>query len=147
MFLHELKPPVGAKKNRKRVGRGPGSGHGTYSCRGLKGQGSRTSGNVRPGFEGGQMPIHRRLPKRGFFNLSRKVYAIVNLGQLNKFERDTVVSEKELVMAGLVKGKREGIKLLGKGEINYPLIIKVNKVSQSAKSKIENVGGRVEVIE
>jgi large subunit ribosomal protein L15 len=144
MRLNEISPPHGSKKAKKRIGRGVGSGKGTTAGRGTKGQNSRSGGGVRPGFEGGQMPIHRRLPKRGFTNIFKKTYAIVNISDLSRFESGSVVDEVTLVRSGLVKGIRDGIKLLGKGEINYSLTIKVDKVSQNATAKIIQAGGKVE---
>ncbi len=144
MRLNEISPPHGSKKAKKRIGRGNGSGRGTTAGRGTKGQNSRSGGGVRPGFEGGQMPIHRRLPKRGFTNIFKKTYAIVNISDLSRFESGSVVDEVTLVRSGLVKGIRDGIKLLGKGEINYPLTIKVDTVSQNATTKIIQAGGKVE---
>ena len=146
MKLHELRPAPGAKTDRKRVGRGVGSGWGKTAGRGTKGQNSRAGGGVRPGYEGGQMPIHRRLPKRGFTNLFGKRYAIINIKDLSRFESGSTVDEAALVRLRLIKGRRDGVKLLGKGEIDYPLTIKVNQVSQSARSKIESAGGSVEVL-
>jgi large subunit ribosomal protein L15 len=145
MRLNELSPFPGSKKNRKRIGRGVGSGKGTTAGRGTKGQNSRSGGGVRAGFEGGQMPIHRRLPKRGFTNIFKKTYAIVNISDLSRFETGSVVDEVTLVRSGLVKGRRDGIKLLGNGQINYPLTINVDKVSQNAMSKIIQAGGKVGV--
>lgn len=146
MKLHELKPAQGAKKNRKRIGRGVASGWGKTAGRGNKGHNSRSGGGVRPGFEGGQMPIHRRLPKRGFTNIFKKEIAVVNISDLGRFDAGSVVDEAVLVSSGLVKGRRDGIKLLGQGEISAALTIKINAVSQSAKEKIEAAGGTVEVI-
>jgi large subunit ribosomal protein L15 len=147
MRLHEIGPlPPGSKKNRKRIGRGVGSGWGKTAGRGTKGQNSRSGGGVRPGYEGGQMPIHRRLPKRGFTNIFAKNFAIINIRDLSRFESGSVVDEAALVRMRLVKGKRDGIKLLGQGEIDYPLTIKINRISQSAESKIKAAGGSVEVI-
>lgn len=143
MRLNELSPFPGSKKNRKRIGRGVGSGKGTTAGRGTKGQNSRSGGGVRAGFEGGQMPIHRRLPKRGFTNIFKKNYAIVNISDLSRFETGSVVDEVTLVRSGLVKGRRDGIKLLGNGQITYPLTINVDKVSQNAMSKIIQAGGKV----
>lgn len=148
MRLHDLSPAEGSGKSKKRVGRGIGSGHGKTSCRGSKGQRSRSGGGVRPGYEGGQMPIHRRLPKRGFSNYGfKKIFAIINLQDLAKFESGAVVDETALVKAGMVKGPRDGIKLLGKGEISIPLTIRVDRISEGAKTKIEACGGKVELIE
>ena len=146
MKLHELAPPPGSKKNRKRIGRGVGSGSGKTAGRGTKGHNSRSGGGVRPGFEGGQMPIHRRLPKRGFTNIFKKNIAVVNIMDLYRFEAGSVIDEVALVGAGLVKNKRDEVKLLGQGEINIPLTIKVNKVSKSAEEKIIAAGGAVEVL-
>jgi large subunit ribosomal protein L15 len=146
MKLNELSPSKGSTKSRKRLGRGIGSGTGKTAGRGSKGHNSRSGGGVRPGFEGGQMPIHRRLPKRGFTNIFRKEYALVNLRDLSKFEKGSVVDVTTLSEAGLVKGKYFGIKLLAHGEIKQPLTIKVNKASNSAIQKVEAAGGKVEVI-
>lgn len=146
MKLNELSPQRGSKKPRRRVGRGVASGQGKTAGRGSKGFNSRSGGGVRPGYEGGQMPIHRRLPKRGFTNIFKKKYAVINIRDLKKFESGADVDEGALVAAGLVKGPRDGIKLLGVGEISHPLTIKVNSVSKSAMEKIAAAGGRVEVI-
>jgi len=146
MRLNDLAPSPGARKGRKRIGRGVGSGWGKTSGRGSKGQNSRSGGGVRPGYEGGQMPIHRRLPKRGFKNIFKKIYAIVNIRDLTKFESGSVVDESALIRAGLVKGKRDGVKLLGHGEINMPLTVKIHMISRSARGKIESAGGTVEVL-
>jgi large subunit ribosomal protein L15 len=146
MRLNELSPAKGSQKSRKRLGRGVGSGKGKTSGRGTKGQNSRSGGGVRPGFEGGQMPIHRRLPKRGFTNIFKKNFAVINIRDLMRFEKDSVIDEAELLRTGLVKGKRDGIKLLGQGEIQYPLTIKVHRTSKSARAKIEAAGGQVEVL-
>lgn len=146
MKIHELKPPKGAVTKRKRVGRGPGSGHGKTSCRGHKGANSRSGGGVRAGFEGGQMPLQRRLPKWGFFNLFRKEYVILNVRDLVRFEQGSVVDLKALVTSGLIKSTSTPIKLLGEGTITYPLTLKVHAYSKSAKEKIEAAGGKVETI-
>jgi large subunit ribosomal protein L15 len=146
MKLNELSPAEGSKKSRQRVGRGVGSGWGKTAGRGSKGQGARSGGGVRPGYEGGQMPIHRRLPKRGFTNIFKKNFAIVNIRDLTRFESGSTVDEVELVKCGLIKGTYDGIKLLGQGEIDYPLQIKVNAVSESARKKISSAGGTVEVV-
>ena len=146
MKLHEMSLHTGSKKPRKRIGRGVASGQGKTAGRGSKGLNSRSGGGVRPGYEGGQMPIHRRLPKRGFTNIFKKQYAIVNIRDLKKFESGAEVDEAALVAGGLVKGPRDGVKLLGIGEISYPLTIKVNSASKSACSKIEAAGGKVEVL-
>lgn len=144
MRLDELAPAPGARKPRKRIGRGVGSGHGKTAGRGTKGFNSRSGGGVRPGYEGGQMPIHRRLPKRGFTNVFGKRYAVVNLRDLSGFESGSTVDEVALVRAGLVKGRRDGIKLLGQGEISVPLTVKLDAVSKTAQAKIEAAGGKVE---
>ena len=146
MRLDELKPPRGAKKKGKRVGRGPGSGRGTTAGRGTKGQRSRSGGGVPPGFEGGQMPLQRRLPKRGFHNPFRKVFAEINVRDLERFAPDSVVDEELLRQSGLVKGKFSGVKLLGSGEIDKPLTVKVNRCSAGARQKIEAAGGKVEAV-
>jgi large subunit ribosomal protein L15 len=146
MKLNELSPASGSHKNKKRLGRGVGSGTGKTAGRGTKGHNSRSGGGVRPGFEGGQMPIHRRLPKRGFANIFRKKIIEVNIRDLSRFESGSTVDEAALIRMGLVKGKRDGIKLLGLGEINYPLKIKINRVSKNAREKIESAGGSIEVI-
>jgi len=146
MKLNELSPPAGSRRPRKRLGRGVGSGTGKTAGRGTKGQNSRTGGGVRPGFEGGQMPIHRRLPKRGFTNIFKKKIAVVNIRDLSRFESGSIVDEIELVRQGLVKGRRDGIKLIGHGDIDIPLTVKVQEASRSAVEKIEAAGGKVEVI-
>ncbi|MCP4749150.1 MAG: 50S ribosomal protein L15 [Desulfobacteraceae bacterium] len=146
MKLHELKPAKGSTKNRKRLGRGVGSGWGKTAGRGNKGHNARSGGGVRPGFEGGQMPLHRRLPKRGFTNKFKKEVAILNICDLERFESGSTIDEATLVRNGLIKGRRDSIKLLGKGEISIPLTIKLNAVSNSAEEKIKAAGGTVEVI-
>jgi len=146
MKLNELSPAEGAQRPRQRVGRGVGSGWGKTAGRGNKGQGSRSGGGVRPGYEGGQMPIHRRLPKRGFTNIFKKNFAIINIRDLARFDSGSNVDELELVKVGLIKGTYDGIKLLGQGEIDYPLQIKVNAISKSAQVKISAAGGTVEVV-
>jgi len=143
MNLSSLKPPEGSRKKRKRVGRGDGSGHGGTSCKGHKGQNARSGGGVRPGFEGGQMPLSRRLPKRGFRNPFRKKIVTVNVEQLKKFPQGSVIDKDVLVSAGLVKRKGDGIKVLGKGNIDYPVSIKVDMISQAAREKIEAAGGSI----
>jgi large subunit ribosomal protein L15 len=145
MRLNDLAPEPGARKSRKRIGRGVGSGWGKTAGRGSKGQNSRSGGGVRPGYEGGQMPIHRRLPKRGFTNIFKKTYAVINVRDLAKMESGSIVDEAVLVRAGLVKGRRDGVKLLGQGEIDIPLTVKIDLISQSARQKIESAGGTVEV--
>ncbi len=146
MKLHELKPNPGAKHRRKRLGCGESSGLGKTCGRGHKGQKSRSGGGVRPGFEGGQMPLHRRLPKKGFSNLRfRAKIAIVNVAQLNaKFEDGTTVNEQSLREAGLVKGRKDAIKVLGNGDLERKLTVTVDAVSASAREKIEKAGGSVE---
>ncbi len=146
MKLGELKPETGARKARKRLGRGPGSGLGKTAGRGSKGQKARSGGKVRPGFEGGQMPLQRRLPKRGFHNLFRKQYAVVNLRDLVRFENQSTIDEATLIECGLVKARLDGIKLLATGEIDRPLTVKLSHVSSAARAKIEAAGGTVEVI-
>ena len=146
MKLNELSPAKGSRSARKRLGRGVGSGTGKTAGRGSKGHNSRSGGGVRPGFEGGQMPIHRRLPKRGFTNIFKKRFVELNIRDLACFESGSLVDEPAMISSGLVKGKRDGIKLLGQGVIKYPLSIKVNRVSKTARQKIEAAGGKVEVI-
>jgi len=146
MKLNELSPPQGSHKAPRRLGRGVGSGRGKTAGRGTKGYNSRSGGGVRPGYEGGQMPLHRRLPKRGFANIFRKNIAVINIRDLDKFDKGSVVDEAALVAAGLVKGKKDGIKLLGHGEIKHSLEVKVNQISKSAREKIEAAGGKVEVL-
>ena len=146
MKLHELSSPAKSRKSDKRLGRGVGSGWGKTAGRGNKGYNSRSGGGVRPGYEGGQMPIQRRLPKRGFTNIFRKKIAVINLRDLLAFESGSLVDEAALVKAGLVKGQKDGIKLLGHGEIQVALNVKLNQVSKSARQKIEAAGGSIEVI-
>jgi len=145
MRLNELSPAVGSKHVSKRKGRGVGTGKGKTAGRGTKGHNSRSGGGVRPGFEGGQMPIHRRLPKRGFTNIFKKRIAIVNICDLVGLEPGAVVDEPFLIRSGLIKGGYEGIKLLGRGEIIHPLNVKVDQVSKSAAEKIVKAGGTIEV--
>ena len=146
MKLHELSPKKGSRKRKKRVGRGPGSGHGKTSCRGQKGQNARSGGGPARGFEGGQMPIHRRLPKRGFTNIFKKEYEIVNIKDLKVFEPNEEIDVEKLRKKGLIDAKGDGVKLLGDGEISYPLFIKVHKASRSAIEKITTNGGKVYLI-
>jgi large subunit ribosomal protein L15 len=146
MKLHELSSAPGSRKERKRVGRGTSSGTGKTSGRGHKGQNSRSGGGVRPGFEGGQNPLYRRLPKRGFVNPTRKEYAIVNIEDLNNFAADTEVTPEFLFENGIVKNAKSGIKILGNGDVTVKLTVKANKFSQSAVEKIEAAGGKTEVI-
>lgn len=147
MKLHDLKPEVPAKE-RKRVGRGISSGHGKTSGRGLGGQKSRSGGGVRPGFEGGQMPLMRRMPKRGFTNIFAKEYAIINVSELNRFEEGTVITPELLIKEGLLKRGKivDGVKILGNGSIEKKLTVKAHQFSKTAAEKIEAAGGRVEVI-
>jgi large subunit ribosomal protein L15 len=145
MKLNELSPAKGSRKASKRLGRGVGSGTGKTAGRGTKGYNSRSGGGVRPGYEGGQMPIHRRLPKRGFTNIFKKDIVVINIRDLARFQSGSVVDEATLAQAGLIKSQRDGVKLLGQGEIAYPLNVKVNYFSKSAKAKIEAAGGSIEV--
>ena len=146
MKLNELSPAKGSRKAPRRLGRGVGSGTGKTAGRGTKGFNSRSGGGVRPGYEGGQMPLHRRLPKRGFANIFRKNIAVINIRDLKRFDKGSVVDEAALVQSGLVSGKRDGIKLLGHGEIDNALDIKLSHISKSAREKVEAAGGKVEVI-
>ncbi len=145
MNLQDLAPYPGSTKKRKRVGRGTGSGHGKTSCRGHKGQNSRSGGGVKPGFEGGQMPLQRRLPKRGFTNIFQKQYAIVNLSTLEKLSETTITPEV-LVSEGIVKDIKDGIKILGFGEITKAITVKAHAFSASAKTKITEAQGSIETI-
>ena len=146
MKLSELKPADGARKDKTRVGRGTGSGCGKTSGRGHKGQKSRSGGGVRPGFEGGQMPIYRRLPKRGFKNIWRKEYAEVNVSSLNIFDDDTTVDAVALVEIGILKNVLDGVRILGDGELTKKLNVKAQGFTKTAIQKIEAVGGTAEVI-
>ena len=146
MKLHELKPAEGSRKERKRLGRGIGSGQGKTAGKGHKGQNARSGGGVRVGFEGGQTPLYRRLPKRGFTNISRKEYAIVNLDVLNRFEEGTEVTPELLIETGVVKSEKAGIKVLAKGNVEKKLTVKAHKFSSAAKEAIEAVGGKIQVI-
>ena len=145
MNLHDLKPAVGATTAPKRLGRGVGSGLGKTSGKGHKGAKARSGGGKRPGFEGGQMPLTMRLPKRGFTNKFRVEYATVNVERLNIFEDGEVVSPVELIQAGILKNVQDGVKILGNGEITKKLTVQANKFTASAKEKIEAAGGKVEV--
>jgi len=147
MRLHELKPVKGSRKAPKRVGRGEGSGLGKTCGRGSKGQRSRSGGNVRPGFEGGQMPLQRRLPKRGFTNIFKKKYSLINLRDLARFEAASVIDPEGLVAAGLIKRANEKVKLLGDGRIDKALTLKIHSVSNQARAAVEAAGGSVELIE
>lgn len=147
MHLHELAPNPGAKQSRKRLGRGIGSGLGKTSGKGHKGQNARAGGGVRPGFEGGQMPLMRRLPKRGFSNEPfRTRYEVVNLGALDRFEAGTVVTPELLEETRVCKNATKGVKVLGTGDITKALTVRVHQISESAKQKIEAAGGKVEVL-
>ena len=145
MRLSDLSPKQGSNKKKKRVGRGIGSGHGKTSCRGHKGQKARTGGGTRVGFEGGQMPLYRRLPKRGFTNIFRKDYAVVNLKDLDKLS-ESVVTPEVILEKGLIKDTKSGIKILGEGEIKKPITVKAHAFSASAKDKIIKAGGVIETI-
>jgi large subunit ribosomal protein L15 len=146
MTLDELKPAAGSNRKRKRVGRGDGSGHGKTSCRGHKGQGARSGGGTKPGFEGGQMPLQRRLPKRGFHNPFRIEMSVVNITQLEVFASGAEVTPEALVAQGLVRGKNPRIKILGDGSLSKPLMVKAHGFSAKAKEKIEASGGKAELI-
>lgn len=146
MKLHELKPAEGSRKPRRRVGRGIGSGMGKTSTRGTKGQFSRTGGGTRPGFEGGQMPLYRRLPKRGFKNTFAKKYAEVNVEQLNCFDNGAVVDPAALIEAGILKNVLYGVRVLGNGELTKSLTVQAQGFTKSAQQKIEAAGGKAEVI-
>jgi len=146
MTLDERKPAPGSNRKRKRVGRGDGSGHGKTSCRGHKGQGARSGGGTKPGFEGGQMPLQRRLPKRGFHNPFRIEMSVVNITQLEAFASGAEVTPEALVAQGLVRGKNPRIKILGDGSLSKPLTVKAHGFSARAKEKIEASGGKAELI-
>lgn len=143
MKLSDLRPPKGAVKRKKRVGCGTGSGHGCTSCRGNKGQRSRSGGGVPPWFEGGQMPLQRRLPKRGFVNIFRKEYTIVHLDRLNAFPSGSEVGVEELLREGIIRKVKDGVKILGDGELKIPLTVSAHKFTKSAVEKIEQAGGKV----
>lgn len=146
MKLHELKPAEGSKKSPKRIGRGTGSGWGRNAGKGENGQNARSGGGVRPGFEGGQMPLYRRLPKRGFTNIFAKTITAINVDRLNVFEDNTEVTIDALINKGIIKKVNDGVKILGNGELKKKLVVKVNKYSESAAKKIEAAGGKAEVI-
>jgi large subunit ribosomal protein L15 len=146
MRLHDIKAAEGSTKARKRRGRGQGTGQGTTGGRGMNGQKSRSGGGVRLGFEGGQMPLYRRIPKRGFTNHFAKEYAEVNVSELNRFEDGAVVDRKALEEAGMIKQVKDGVKVLGNGEIEKKITVKADKFSKSAAEKIEKAGGKAEVI-
>ena len=147
MELSNLKPKKGARHAKKRVGRGPGSGHGKTAGRGEKGQKSRSGFSRQMGFEGGQMPLHRRLPKRGFTNIFKKEYAVINLADLERFDNGATVDEAALRQAGLVKGRNDGIKVLGNGKLSKKLTVSATKFSATAKQAIEAAGGSVQEIQ
>ena len=144
-MLGKLQPPRGAKKRPKRVGRGPGSGHGKTSCKGSKGQKARSGAPIRPGFEGGQMPLQRRLPKRGFRNIFKERFALVNVKDLNRFSAGAVVDIEALQKAGLVKKIYDGVKILGDGDLQVAVTVKAHKFTEAARKKIEAAAGKVEV--
>ncbi len=144
MQLHDLAPEKGARKNRKKVGRGPGSGMGKTSTRGHKGLKARSGGNVRPGFEGGQMPIYRRLPKRGFYNIFKTNNAVLNIRDLDRFDDGTTINIDFLRESGMVKGRVDGVKILGTGEVTKKFVLKNILVSKTAREKIETAGGSIE---
>jgi large subunit ribosomal protein L15 len=146
MRLKDLKPAPGSNKKRKRVGRGDGSGHGKTSCRGHKGQGARSGGNVQPGFEGGQMPLQRRLPKRGFHNIFRVQMAVVNLNQLESLAGGGEITPENLAQHGLIGGKNRRVKILGEGSLSKALTVRAHGFSATAKQKIEAAGGKAELI-
>ena len=146
MKLHDLSPVEGSRKEAKRIGRGYGSGNGKTAGKGHKGQKARAGHGMRPGFEGGQMPLQRRVPKRGFNNIFAKTIAAVNVSALNIFEDGTLVNEAALVETGLVKGYFDAVKILGNGDLSKKLTVQVSAYSESAKQKIENAGGKAEVI-
>jgi large subunit ribosomal protein L15 len=145
MKLDALSPPAGARKKRKRVGRGIGSGHGKTACHGAKGQNARSGRGTKAGFEGGQMPLQRRLPKRGFRSLFKESYTLLHVGDLNRFDRDTVIDPDRLVQSGLLE-KGAKVKLLSDGELQHPLTVRVHRASEAALKKVEAASGRVEVI-
>lgn len=144
--MNSLKPAIGSTKNRKRIGRGTGSGHGKTATKGHKGQKARSGGNVEPGFEGGQMPMQRRLPKRGFNPLRRKEYSLVNLGQMDVFEAGQCVDVEAILKSGLISSVRDGVKVLADGDLTKALNVKAHKFSAAAKAKIVAAGGTAEEI-
>ena len=146
MNLHELKPAAGSRKKRKRIGRGPGSGSGKTAGRGEKGQKSRSGYSAKRGFEGGQMPLHRRLPKRGFTNIFRTEYRILNVAQLNRFEAGSALSPESLQASGMLRKGKQGVKILGNGEIQVALTVKAHKFTKTAVEKIVAAGGKVEIL-
>ncbi|HQA60745.1 MAG: 50S ribosomal protein L15 [Tepidanaerobacteraceae bacterium] len=146
MRLHDLAPAEGSSKKAKRVGRGIGSGRGKTSTRGHKGQNARSGGGVRPGFEGGQMPLYRRIPKRGFTNIFKKQFVAINVDELNRFDEDTKVTPELLVEKGIIKKIKDGVKILGDGQLDVRLHVVAHAFSETAKEKIEAAGGKTEVI-
>jgi large subunit ribosomal protein L15 len=146
MNLNTIKPALGASKDRKRIGRGVGSGHGKTATKGHKGQKARSGGSVKPGFEGGQMPMQRRLPKRGFKPLTRKIYAIVNINQLDVFADGAVVDTQAMLDKGILSSVVDGVKILGTGDLGKKLVVRAHKFSDAAKTKIQNAGGTAEEI-
>jgi large subunit ribosomal protein L15 len=144
MKLGTLRPSEGSRKRKKRVGRGIGSGHGKTACRGAKGQKSRSGGGIPPGFEGGQMPLQRRVPKRGFVNIFKKKFALVNIRDLNRFEPNSIVDVEMLRKAGLVRKVHDGVKILGKGKIGIPLTLRVHRVTKGAAEKVLAAQGKIE---
>jgi len=146
MDLSNLKPVPGSTKSRKRIGRGPGSGTGKTSGKGHKGQNARSGGGVKPGFEGGQMPLQRRIPKRGFVSRNKKVYNLINLRDLENFDAGSVIDLEQYGKAGLVSGIKDGIKVLADGDLTKALTVQAHKFSKSAAAKIEAAGGKVEVL-
>ncbi|MBN1850494.1 MAG: 50S ribosomal protein L15 [Deltaproteobacteria bacterium] len=146
MRINDLSPAKGSRRRKKRVGRGPGSGHGKTSCRGHKGQNARSGGGTPPGFEGGQMPLQRRLPKRGFTNIFKKEYALINIKDLQRFESNADINAQSLKNAGVIKNSKKMVKLLGMGEIKQPLKIKIHRASKIAIQKVQAAGGKVELI-
>ena len=145
-MLNQLRPPSGARKRQKRVGRGPGSGHGKSACLGTKGQKARSGASIPTGFEGGQMPLQRRLPKRGFRNIFKKKFALIHIRDLNRFSEGDVITIDALRNAGLVKRVYDGVKIVGDGELKVALTVRAHKFTESARKKIEAASGKVEVI-
>jgi large subunit ribosomal protein L15 len=146
MQLNTIKPAAGASKNRKRIGRGPGSGHGKTATKGHKGQKARSGGSIKPGFEGGQMPMQRRLPKRGFLPLSSKEYVVINISQLECFDNGTTVDPSTIINNGLISNLRDGLKILAKGKLTKSLTVKAHKFSAAAREQIIAAGGTAEEI-
>ncbi|MBN1626238.1 MAG: 50S ribosomal protein L15 [Deltaproteobacteria bacterium] len=146
MRLNDLSPANGSRKRKKRIGRGPGSGHGGTATKGHKGQKARSGASIRPGFEGGQMPLHRRIPKRGFNNIFKKEYEIINVKDLERFKSEASVDGNVLKNSGLIKSEKKLIKLLGDGEIKFPIKIRVNGATKTAREKIEAAGGSIELV-